>query len=272
MPGISFLFWNVKRQPLRERIARLVVVHSVDVVIVAECEMSSASVSRAINDATGDMFGVVPGSGSALRLFARIPHTGWRVLVEESLGAWLAFRVSASNLPELILFALHLPSKLRTTEYDRILDTSNLAADIRQLEQQEGHERTVVVGDLNVNPFEAPVAWAGGLHAVMDTRVVERQTREIRGREYPMMYNPMWGVLGDRTPGPPGTYYRASSESVNYFWNTYDQVLVRPMLVPHLTAVRVLETDGTDSLLTANGLPDAVNGSDHLPLFFRLDW
>ena len=272
MPGITFLFWNVKQQPLRERVARLVVAHSVDVVILAECAMSSAVVSRAINDATGETFRVVPGSGSELRLFTRLPLAGWRFLLKGQLERWLAFGLSAHNLPDLLLLTVHLPSKLRTTEPDRMLDASRLAADIRQLEQQEGHERAVIVGDLNVNPFEAPVAWAGGLHGVMDARVAERETRKIRGGEYPLMYNPMWGVMGDRTPGPPGTYYRSSSESVNYFWNTYDQVLVRPELIPHLSAVRVLDSDGTDSLLTANGLPDAVNGSDHLPLFFRLDW
>ena len=150
-----------------------------------------------------------------------------------------------------------MPSKLRTTESDRLLDASQLAADIQLLEGHEGHERTLVAGDFNVNPFEAPVVWAGGLHGVMDARVAGREAREIRGREYPMMYNPMRGVLGDRTPGPPGPY---------------DQVLVRPALVPHLSVVRVLDTDGTETLVTPNGLPDTVRGSDHLPLFFRLDW
>lgn len=272
MAGISFLFWNVKRQPLRERTARLVVAHSVDVVILAECEMSSAVVSRAINDATGGTFRVVPGSGDELRLFGRLPSSGWRFLLRGQLEGWLAFGLSAPDVPDILLVAAHLPSKLRTAEHDRMLVASRLAADVRQLEQQEGHARAIVVGDFNVNPFEAPVAGAGGLHGVLDARVAEREARTIYGHEYPMLYNPMWGFLGDRTPGPPGTYYRASSESVNYFWNTYDQVLVRPALIPHLSAVRVLDTDGTHSLLTPNGLPDAENGSDHLPLFFRLDW
>ena len=271
MPRISFLFWNVKQQPLRERVARLVVAHSCDVVILAECAMPSATVSRTLNDATGGTFRVVPGSGSRLRLFVHNPLVG-NLLLQDQLEGWLGLRISAPPLPELILVALHLPSKLRTTEYDRVLEASQLAGDVRQLEQREGHTRTVIVGDFNVNPFEAPVAGAGGLHGVMDARVAERETREIRRREYSMMYNPMWGVMGDRTPGPPGTYYRASAEGVNYFWNTYDQVLVRPALIPHLSAVRVLDSDGTDSLLKPNGLPDDVNASDHLPLSFRLDW
>jgi hypothetical protein len=153
-----------------------------------------------------------------------------------------------------------------------MLSMHQLTADIQMFEQREGHSHTIVVGDLNVNPFEAPVASAGGLHGVMDSRVAEREVREIRGRVYPMFYNPMWGFLGDRTPGPPGTYYRSSSESVNYFWNTYDQVLVRPALMTHLSDVRILDSDGTESLLTPHGVPDDVSGSDHLPILFRLDW
>jgi hypothetical protein len=40
----------------------------------------------------------------------------------------------------------------------------------------------------------------------------------------------------------------------------------------HLTDLRVLESDGTESPLTPNGLPDATAASDHLPGFFRLEW
>ncbi|MBN9119088.1 MAG: hypothetical protein J0I06_07995 [Planctomycetes bacterium] len=82
----------------------------------------------------------------------------------------------------------------------------------------------------------------------------------------------MWSALGDRSPGPPGTYYRSPSGSVNYFWNTYDQVLLRAELMHHLRGVRVPDSDGVDSLLTAHGLPDSTTGSDHLPLVFTLDW
>ena len=154
MPGISFLFWNVNQSPLRDRIARLVVAHSVDVVILAECTMQSSVVSRALNDVTGDTFRVVPGSGSELRLFTRFAASNFQIEQREQFEAWLAFRVNGPILPELILYAVHLPSKLWTTENDQILVTSNLAGDIRLLEQQQRHDRTVVVGDLNANPFE----------------------------------------------------------------------------------------------------------------------
>lgn len=272
MPGVSFLFWNVKQRPLRERIVRLVAAHSVDVVILAECAMPSGVISRSLNAAGTGTFGVVPGSGSELRLFARLPLAGYQPIAREPLDAWLGYRLILAGLPELILFVAHLPSKLHTAEADRLMAARLLADDVRRLELQEGHGRTLVVGDLNMNPFESPVASADGLHGVMARSLAERETRQIRGREYPMFYNPMWGQFGDRTPGPPGTYYRSSSESVNYFWNTYDQVLLRPEVMNRLTDLRVLDSDGVESLLTTNGRPDTANASDHLPLLFRLDW
>jgi hypothetical protein len=67
-------------------------------------------------------------------------------------------------------------------------------------------------------------------------------------------------------------YYRGAADAVNYFWNTYDQVLLRPELAPRLSRLSILDGDGVESLLTQNGLPDATNGSDHLPLLFRLEW
>jgi hypothetical protein len=57
---------------------------------------------------------------------------------------------------------------------------------------------------------------------------------------------------------------------LNYFWAIYDQVLLRPSLAPALTEVSILDHDGQESLLTANGLPDIANASDHLPLLVRL--
>jgi len=58
---------------------------------------------------------------------------------------------------------------------------------------------------------------------------------------------------------------------VTYFWNIFDQVLLRPALMNSLDELRVLDrVDGTP-LLLPQGVPDRSTGSDHLPLLFRLD-
>lgn len=178
-------------------------------------------------------------------------------------------------MPELILAVAHLLSKRDAQPPTQAALARYLVADLRALEKRRNHQRTIVVGDLNMNPFEEGVAGADALHGVMTRRLAAAGERVIQGRGHGMFYNPMWGFLGDwnkLVPGPPGTYYRSAAETVNYFWNTFDQVLVRPELADRLTAVSVLDHDGAASLLTPNGLPDRNDGSDHLPLLFRLEW
>jgi hypothetical protein len=271
VPGISVLFWNLNDRPLAPRVARLTASLNADVVILAECETTPAVVSRALNAAGASRYGLAPGCGDKLRVFSRLPSGAIRPLVQDPLEAWLGLVLSPPNLPELMLFAAHLPSKLWAGEYDQLLASLELARDIAAEEQRAGHSRSMVVGDLNANPFEPSVVWAGGLHALMTKELAAMDQRTIRKREYPVFYNPMWGVFGDLNPGQPGTFFRVSSASVNYYWNTYDQVLLRPDLMNRLSVLQILDTDGTDSLLR-DGRPDTVAGSDHLPLYFRLDW
>jgi hypothetical protein len=271
---ITFLFWNIKKKSLTNRVRNLVRAHSVDLVILSECQLPSPAVACALGESDRGPFNLVPGSGSELHLYTRLPISRWHALYADPLEAWLTFRVQIGRRPAILLFIAHLPSKLRASDMDQVLVANQLAANVRATEAQQGHERSLVVGDLNANPFENSLVWAGGLHSVMSRDVITRSAgeRTVRGAEYPLFYNPMWGAFGDRTPGPPGTYYRSPSGSVNYFWNTYDQVLLRAALIPYLREVIVGDTDGADSLLTANGLPDTRNGSDHLPLVFKLDW
>ena len=144
---------------------------------------------------------------------------------------------------------------------------------ISQAEKQVGHYRTVLVGDLNMNPFEDGVVGANGLHAVMSRRIAERQKRTVQNREYQFFYNPMWNFFGDETSGPPGTYYYSNSEYVVYFWNMFDQVLIRPQLLDRFksTDLKIVHCIDTISLLSSSGIPDKYSKSDHLPIVFILN-
>ncbi len=84
-------------------------------------------------------------------------------------------------------------------------------------------------------------------------------------------YNPMWRFFGERADGPPGThFYAAGGKPIAYFWNMFDQVLVRPDLIDALVEVAIIDRIGGTSLLNAAGQPDVGVGSDHLPLVFVL--
>jgi mRNA deadenylase 3'-5' endonuclease subunit Ccr4 len=85
-------------------------------------------------------------------------------------------------------------------------------------------------------------------------------------------YNPMWRLFGDNTPGVPGTYYYGSGNQVNYFWNIFDQILLRPKLLPYFDekSLQILSDVGDKSLLNKRGLPNTSFASDHLPVLFQL--
>ena len=169
--------------------------------------------------------------------------------------------------------AVHLPSKLYWNESSQALESTELARLIVEQEAAAGHARTLLVGDLNMNPFEIGMAGAVGLHGVMTRQLASRQTRTIQGREYPFFYNPMWSRFGDRASGPAGTYYYDSAEHVNYFWNLFDQVLLRPSLLDRFSndQLQILTVAGKVPLIREDGRINASVASDHLPILFRLD-
>jgi hypothetical protein len=87
----------------------------------------------------------------------------------------------------------------------------------------------------------------------------------------------MWSCLGDRRgPGPgerpPGTHYFTPSKAMaNWFWQLYDQVLLRPELMHDLVHLEVPDSAGGLPLVTAEGRPRSDAMTDHLPLRFDLE-
>jgi len=144
---------------------------------------------------------------------------------------------------------------------------------IQQAEKQVEHQRTIVIGDFNMNPYEKGMVNANGFNAVMSRSIAMNRERTLQGRQYGSFFNPMWGLMGDSSPGSPGTHYYLPSGHSSYYWHTFDQVLVRPDLLDFVTprSITILDTDGERSLLSRNGQPDKSWASDHLPLLFRPD-
>jgi exonuclease III len=219
---MRFLFWNVKKNPVGPILSKIVEAHNVDVVILAECRDSGVILSE-LNGATDNQFHLPDGPGPRVVIYTRFFRKHIKTAHSED-----SFTIRLITLPNppILLVAVHLPSKLLKTdsqEYQSIV-ASKISARIRQVEREKGTSRTVLVGDLNMNPFEKGVASTNGFHAVMTRDIARKEKRRVIREFYPFFYNPMWGRFGDTTDGPPGTYYRRGSEPTEYFWNTYDQV------------------------------------------------
>lgn len=268
---MRFLFWNIHEQPNHQAVAQLAVDRDLDVVILAEAQSQMSHMLSALNPkGTADFHAVDTPGCERVQIFTRFPATYVQALYETPRVTMQ--HVTPPGIDTFLLVAVHLPSKRNADAQDQAGHCEDLAHAIAEVEDDIGHTRTVLVGDVNQNPFEEGMLSAKALHAVMSTDVAKRSTRKFNSKPYRMFYNPMWGKYGDTTPGPSGTYYHASSKKCETFWHILDQVLVRPELVAKFQndELEIIEGHSCGSFLNRRGRPSKAIASDHLPVYFEI--
>lgn len=267
MPTLAF--WNTNGSVSPVQVKALAREQDVDVLILAENRVPLPELLRSLNRGATRLYfpdAILP---EQITVFTRFPPQKSH-LVRDSFGASVRhYRMPLGE--SFTVVAVHCPSKLWKKTEDQILGSTRLARLVRESESQVGHQRTIVIGDMNMNPFEAGVVGSEGFHAIADRRIAARGSRIVHGESRTFFYNPMWSAFGDRGSSPPGTYFYDAGGEVNYYWNVFDQVLVRPALLDALPqdGVRVVWELGGLSLLDRNGRPAQRPGSDHLPIVCR---
>lgn len=270
---MTFLFWNINKKPLQNTIGELAEIHEIDVLILAECEIERSDLLMQLNSISGPRFSEPYSESKRIVIYTRFPDS-WLIPIAEEGELSIRHLENPVSDTHTLIVAAHLPSRMHRSEQDLMQLAPRWRQFIEDAEKRVGHKRTIVVGDLNMNPFDPGVISGEGLHGIMDKRIVGRGSRKVDGQDRDFFYNPMWSLLGDESVGPPGTYYYdASSNPLNYYWHTFDQVLLRPELVPLFPreALRVLTDTESNSLMNNRGIPDSNDISDHFPLLFRLN-
>ena len=269
---MNFLFWNCGRSRLGRTISKLAHQHEIDVIVLAEVTDTPAQLLAELNKNSSFLFDFSQGQCKKICMFTRFPGE-WATPVHEA-SRYTIRRLCLPAKEEVLLVAAHLPSPLHLSESSRNASCADLAYDIRRVERQEQHTRTILVGDLNVNPFDAGAVNASGLHGVISRHIAAAGSRTVDGQDYPFFYNPMWSLYGDQTAGPPATYhYRAPGHNA-LFWHMYDQVMIRRDLIDGFNpnSLRIIDTDGFTSFLSKVGVPDKDKFSDHLPIVFEVNF
>jgi len=249
-------------------VAALAGEHEPDVIVLVESDYGVAETVEELNARTGLLYEIPFSLTDRFQFYVKMPANRLQPLYD---GPNMSIKYVQPVLGQsFILAAVHLPSKLHLGNDEQAALCGRWVRHVRESEAKVGQPPTVVIGDLNMNPFEPGIVGAEGFHAVSSRAVVARRTRTVLGEERPLLYNPMWAMMGDAT-GPAGTYYYGSSNPITYFWNTFDQVLLGPELARNFLPgdVAVASSVGGGSLLAAGGYPDKKI-SDHLPVVATL--
>jgi hypothetical protein len=271
----SFLFWNLCGRRLELVLRRLAARHELDVLILAECAIPEGPMVSALNAAGRGTFRRIPALASrGLDLYSRFEPACFGPVLKEA-DHYVIRSLTPPNGIQIILAMAHLTSPMRKDRPARHSRCIGFAQAIREAEK--GNNHTVVVGDLNVNPFDDALLDVHALNALGDRRTVQRKDPRRFGKvqveEFRLFYNPMWGHFGDAVP-PAGTYYYdKSNPEVDPLWNIFDQVLLRPALLDRFRNknLKILTTDGAVSFTWDDGRPNGDVYSDHLPIWFQLD-
>jgi endonuclease/exonuclease/phosphatase family metal-dependent hydrolase len=270
---ISFLFWNVSKNPrIAPILGGLAVTYAIDLFLLAESPDDLPRILEEVNVVgRGHYQDAGVGIQSKVKVLSRLPEGDLVARFTNPSRDMTIWSLRATAIPQILLAAVHLPAKVGgVTPESQFGWAQDVAREIREIEDQEQCRDTVLVGDLNMNPYEQGVVNVMALHALMTKDLTSNPDRLHRGREFRRFYNPMWGLFGDRTPGPAGTHLWDTSVPNNHHWYILDQVLLRPSLMNRLLHLQILDGDGTRSYL-ANGYPRKDHVSDHLPLLFQLD-
>ena len=268
---MKFLLWNLNNKDLGESIRNLALKEEIDIFVLLECSGVKASIMDLLKERFKDYFLVNNTLCEDILIITKFP-ANFLTPVEEG-GRITMQKVSLPAVEPFLLVAVHFISKLHWSEISQHDECIDFAESIIKIETDIGSSRTILVGDLNMNPFEHSLVSAKGFNAVMCKNIASKKTKTVQGKEYPFFYNPMWNAFGDNSPYPPGTYYYAASEHVNYYWNMFDQVLIRPDLISHFDndSLRIIDSDGKNSFISEQGIPNSAEYSDHLPILFNLN-
>lgn len=264
---LKCLFWNTARRPLVDKIADIAVGSDSNFLAFSEFESESNALLLALQNRGLDFYSIPILGCQRIRIFSKFTpglvhhrREGDRFTIKELI---------IPGCEPVLIALVHLPSKLYATDIDQLHTATFLKEELERAEVEACHDNTVVFGDFNMNPFDLGMMSAPALNSVPCLVTASRESRVVEGRSHKFFYNPMWNLLGDFV-GPAGTFFHGSPKSLSHYWNTLDQVLLRPGLAEKLerNSLTIVTTAGAASLLGENGRPSM---SDHLPITFTLN-
>lgn len=263
--SLCFVFWNLGRNFPRQHIAALVHDQQPDVLMLVE---GAPEAPAGLQSLLGPEFLVHAAPNQSFVWVIRRGACRFDEHENHLHMSLASLRAPAAD--PLLLALVHLPSPMHYGPSDQGAYARRIVRIIHDREATAGHDRTIVVGDFNMDPFDDGMILADTFHGVMSRDIAARGQRAVLGTRYKMFYNPMWRLYANGEA--PASYFYASEGHRAYFWHMFDQVLIRPALLPQFVETRTALVTRTchGSLLTPGGRP-IKEISDHLPLKFHLD-
>jgi hypothetical protein len=264
---LNIVFWNIDKNNLDDELELMAANISPDILFLAECKMSIAKILATLNKNKTQYFYNEDPVCEKIKMFSKFRDKFVRPT--KSSLRYTVRRIRIPSYPDFNLMCLHYQSKVNWDFSDQAAHSVEIRTIITDFEKKNNSTNTVVIGDFNMNPFDFGMVQTTGLHAVMSKDIALKISRTVDGNDYPFFYNPMWSFFGEEGKGDVhGTIYNTLSKPINYFWNIFDQVLIRPSMIKFVDdrEITILTEIGVKKQLLKKTdlIDDSI--SDHLPI------
>lgn len=223
--------------------------YDIDVIVLTECSFRIEELVYHLNDKESFYF---PENGLArcrkVKIITKF-HPKFLVPIYEEERFSIRKLTIPSN-ESILLAGVHIPDKSHNDADNQLMICQRLRDSIEKMEKEHSIDKTLIVGDFNMNPFENGLVSPIGLNAVMSERIAQTNSRIIDNKEYKYFHNPMWSLYGDVGNDVEGSYFYR--KNANLPRNVFDQVLLRPSLIPNFEkdSLSFLNHTGKESILT----------------------
>lgn len=252
---MNIAFWNTNKKSVDDIIIPLILENNIDVMILIEYSGDYKHIVEELMN-HGNIYAWKKSIAS--KRFTIIYKKKIKYDIGFDADRYTSFVIS----DDINIVAVHYPSKHNYPLEDERGMISELIA-----EQIEDKDRVLLIGDFNCNPFESPLVGIRELNALPIRNEIKERT--VLGRKSRILYNPMWNLLGD-FENIPGTHYFNNSQSINYYWNMFDQIIITQDLVKRLVDIKIIKQIGGTKLITSHKKIKRIY-SDHLPIMCELE-
>lgn len=264
---MNFLYWNVNKKNLSRYVIDACIENNIDVAILTEHEsIDIRYIKRKLSEKELEFNEEIIDPKSRVLLLKK---SNKNVSVIKERPYYSVYKVKDGE-DIILIFGIHLPSATNQDIATLDMHAVKISGEIDKDEEILNCDKSIVVGDFNLNPFNKGMVSPMGFNAVMTQEIAKKETRSFLYNEKRFYYNPMWHLMGNIDNLVKGTFYYPQ-DSDSCYWHTLDQVLIRPGVIEKfdLDELKIIHKIKDVSLLNENNLPDKKI-SDHLPIVYRL--
>ena len=270
---MNILFWNTYRNKYKKNIddclIELIIENNCDIIFLAEYVDELNDLCFKLNIKSKEGYKILPNNKGCDHIKGLIKKKYCiESLIETSRYQILKLETTSYKM---IIGAIHNHSKLHASVHKQRVELTTLHQDITKQEMECKTKNAIIIGDLNINPFDEICVEADTLFAIPYKNELKERTAIRGGREYEKFYNPSWKFL-ESNELPYASYRYDTCDLVDFYWNMFDQVIIRPCLIDSFDNKNFkILTNTQHHELIFKEKPNINNYSDHLPIFCRFE-